>query len=322
MSQPQLSTVIVVGEHRERARNAIEAIAAQTAADSIELIVVDVCPQAPRLPEPGSPVTSKIVLPPSTPWGSLRAAGARASASPVIAFVEDHVIPQPGWAEALLQAHRQPWATVGYAFLSSDGRWSSRALLIAEYGLWAHPAAGGRSRLLPGNNVSYKRNPLLTLGADLDQALEIDSSVHRRFAAQGLEAAVEPGAIVRHHELAGVWSAASANCTYGRLLAVGRARDGGWHLPHRVLYSIAAPLGAPVVRAAHLARSLRGRRTLWRQAVTALPVATLIWLWSGIGQAIGYVFGPGDSGRRLTAWELTAGRSGGGGKAGSATPAT
>jgi hypothetical protein len=326
MSQPKLSAVLVVGEQRERARGTIEAIAAQTAVDSIELILVDLCPEAPRVPEPRSPRTSQVVLPPSTPWGSVRAAGVRAARSPIVAFLEDHVTPNPGWAEALLQAHRAPWAAVGYAFLAGDQRWSSRATLIAEYGPWAHPAAGGPSRLLPGNNISYKRDTLLALGGALDRALEIDNNLHRRFAAMGLEGAVEPRALVRHHELAGVWQAASANHSYNRLLASGVARDEDWPLPRRVLYSIAAPIGAPVMRAARLARSLLGRRSLWRQAAMAMPVAGVIWFWSGVGQALGYLFGRGDAERRLIAWELGArrassGNAGSSADAGAARPA-
>jgi hypothetical protein len=302
--------VMLVGTQRARARATAEAIAAQTRANAIELIVVDLCPAAPRLPDLGLSRMSQIVLPRSTPWGSARAAGVRAAKSPVVAFIEDHCTPEPGWAEALLKAHREPWATVGYAYLGGGARWSSRVGLIAEYGLWAHPAAGGRSWILPGNNVSYKRDLLLDLGEKLEPALRIDNNLHRRFAARGLEGAIEPRALVRHHELATVRDMARANHSYGRLLAVDRARDEGWSQPRRALYAIAAPLGGPVFRTARLARSMDGHGPPLRLALTALPGAALVWFWSAIGQALGCLFGPGHAERRLVAWELDVDRPG------------
>src|SRR5947199_7561946 len=50
---------------------------------------------------------------PITSVGPAYAAGIRQASAPVVVLGEDHSFPDPGWAEALLRAHQQPWAAVG-----------------------------------------------------------------------------------------------------------------------------------------------------------------------------------------------------------------
>jgi hypothetical protein len=306
---PELSVVMIAGAQRARAQRTIEAVGAQTAGEAIELIVVDVRSEADPLRLPRSIRSQRIDAPEGTPWGCLRATGARAAAAPVVAFIEDHCAPQAGWAEALIETHCEPWAAVGYAFVPANStRWRSRATLIAEYGFWAHPVNGGRADILPGNNISYKRELLLSLGDELDRTLDVDDNLHRRFAAQGLESGVSAGACVAHQELAGLRPTAKANFDYGRMLAAARSSAEGWGLPRRLLYAVAVPLGAPAARALRLVESLRGRPALWGQTVAAVPAIAAIWIANAIGQAAGCLFGTGDASRRLVGWELSAAR--------------
>jgi hypothetical protein len=306
---PELSVVVPAGTQRQRVQQTIDAVGAQTAANSIELVVMDMRHEAESLRLPGSVRSRLIAVPSSIPWGAVRARAVRAAESPIVAFIEDHCAPSPAWAEALIETHRRPWAAVGYAFVAANPRhWRSRATLIAEYGFWAHPVEGGRTGLLPGNNISYKRELLLSLGDELDAALEIDDNVHRHFAALGLESAVSSEAIVAHQELVGIWPTSKANYDYGRLLAAARCSDEGWGLARRLAYAAAAPLGAPAVRALRLLRSLGGRRALWPGAAAALPALAAIWIANAIGQSAGCLFGLGDARRRLVGWELSAER--------------
>jgi hypothetical protein len=306
---PELSVVMIAGAQRARAQRTIEAVGAQTAGESIELVVVDVASEDDPLRLPGSISARRIDASKAAPWGLLRASGVRAATAPVVAFIEDHCAPQARWAGALIETHREPWAAVGYAFVPANPtRWRSRATLIAEYGFWAHPAKGGRATILPGNNISYKRELLLSLGDELDRVLDVDDNLHRRFATQGLESGVSARACVAHQELAGIRPTAMANYDYGRMLAAARSRAEQWGLPRRLLYTAAVPLGAPAARALRLVESLRGRRALWGQALAALPVIAAIWIANAIGQAAGCLFGAGDAPRRLVEWELTAER--------------
>lgn len=306
---PELSVVMIAGAQRARAQRTAEAVAALGAETAVELVVVDIASESEPLRVPDSIPSQVIRAPADTPWGRLRATGARAAAAPIVAYVEDHCMPQAGWAQALVEAHGEGWAAVGYAFMPANpARWRSRATLIAEYGFWAHPVSGGRASILPGNNISYKRECLLALDGELDSMLEVDDNLHRRFAAQGLASGIAAEARVAHQELAGIRTTAMANYDYGRVLAAARSRDEGWGLWRRLLYAAAAPLGAPAMRALRLFGSLRGRPAMWARALAAVPAMSAIWIANAFGQAAGVLFGSGDASRRLLDWELTAER--------------
>ena len=306
---PELTVVMIAGAQRARAQRTAEAVAAQGAETAVELIVVDIDSESQPLRVPESIPSRVIEGRADSTWGRLRAKGARAAAAPIVAYVEDHCMPRAGWATALVEAHAEGWVAVGYAFEPANAAtWRSRATLIAEYGFWAHPVDGGRASILPGNNISYKRDRLLALEGELDSMLDVDDNLHRRFADQGLASGIAAGARVAHQELAGIGPTSKANYDYGRVLAAARSRDEGWGLPRRMLYAAAAPVGAPVARALRLFRSLRGRPALWVRALAAVPAIAAIWVANAVGQAAGALFGSGGASRRLIDWELTAER--------------
>src|SRR5687767_14659235 len=108
MTSPQLSAVLVVGSQRARAQRVLEALAGQTAAASIEVVVVDLAPNdVPRL----EPLGLRVVYssrPDIDRWGSARVAGVRQASGPIVAFIEDHCFPARNWAEFVIEAHRGP----------------------------------------------------------------------------------------------------------------------------------------------------------------------------------------------------------------------
>ena len=147
-----LSALVVVGPLRKRSQRVLDALCSQTAIDSMEIVILDLAPDGtPKLETSSSVNTIYIVLPETEPWSRARAEGVRRAKAPIVAFIEDHCIPAPEWAEGLIEAHKGPWATVGYAFANANPEtYVSRACFIADYGLWAHPARHGPARHLPG----------------------------------------------------------------------------------------------------------------------------------------------------------------------------
>src|SRR3989304_2271303 len=77
----------------------------------------------------------------------------RAAAPPPVPLAESHCSPDPAWAEALLDAHRGPWAAVGPALYNANpGTSVSWVNLLMDYGPWLGPPDGGGVGDLPRPN--------------------------------------------------------------------------------------------------------------------------------------------------------------------------
>ena len=285
MSAPALTVAVLVGPLRHRARRVVDWVAEQDVADRIEMLVVDLAPDAEPLALPPGIDAHTIELP-GAPISRGKGEAVRRASAPVVAFVEDHCYPCPGWAGALIEAHRGPWAGVGYRFRNANpDTWVSRAGLVADYGMFLDPPRG-EADFLSGNNVSYKREPLLALGDRLDDLLIVDFNVQRTLLERGERLFVEPAALVEHENYNRVADLWRANRAYCRVLAANRAR--GWPLRRRLFYALAAPIAAPAIKAVRMLRAVAARPRLAPLVVAALPVIVTTYAHSAAGEARGY----------------------------------
>lgn len=310
-STPQLSVVLVAGSQRARAQRVLDALASQTVAAHIEVVVIDVSPSSlPRLNTSGVR-TEYVRRPDIDRWGAARAEGVRAASAVTVAFIEDHCFPARTWAEILIETHREPWAAVGYAFTNANpGTYISRSSMMARYGMFAHPCRGGPSRFLSGNNVSYKRQVLLEFGAALEDLLAIDFNLQELLGQRGVPMFVEARALAAHQNFTSVINEGRTGHAYCRLLAARRADSQSWGAARRIVYGLAAPVGAPVIRVVRLLRGLPGRRPLWWTVAAGLPVILIEYLFDATGESLGYLFGVGDAERETLRWELETNRTG------------
>jgi hypothetical protein len=306
---PRLSVVLVAGSQRRRAQHVLDAVAAQTVADSIEVVVVDLIDRLPRLDVAKSLRHVYASRPDIQRWGVARAEGVRLASADVIGFIEDHCFPESDWAEMLLDAYRGPWAAVGYAFTNANPRTHvSRASLVARYGQFMHPARPGPAPLVSGNNVSYRRALLLSFGADLDALLTIDFNLQEMLGKRGLPLLVEGRARAAHQNFSSYVRDTITGHWYCRLLAARRAETQSWSLTRRVVHGFGAPLGSPAIRLARLLSSLRGRRQLWGPVVAAVPLTLGWYVTDALGESLGYLFGAGDAESQALRWELNEAR--------------
>lgn len=88
-------------------------------------------------------------------------AGARGD---VIAVLDPYSVAAPDWAQRVLEAHaRQHHLVIGGAvglYRPESRSWADRVLYFNEYGLFMPPIRAGESWIVPGSNVSYKRQAL------------------------------------------------------------------------------------------------------------------------------------------------------------------
>jgi hypothetical protein len=304
MSSPVLSAVCLLGARRERLPRLRAAIAAQTAADQLELVLVG--GDRGTLPAAGGIRCRGVRWPPSLSLGEARAAGAREAGGEIVAFLLDHCYPEPRWAEALIAAYRgRPWAAVGYGFRNANpGSYGSRATFLANFGAWLG-ADPGEFSTLPGLDLSYRRRDLLALGSDLGELLEIDSSAHRHLRCAGMSLALEPRAVVAEESFESWLDTCRANATYARMQAARRAQSEHWSRARRLINALVAP---PIATAVKLARIWRGSKDRRGEFIRCLPPIAVFSLAWALGESAGYLFGEGRAAGRLVHWELDASR--------------
>jgi hypothetical protein len=287
MSAPALSVVLTTRRGWAPVAATLRCLAEQTVAERIELVLVSLAPEPPGEPPPeiarlaGHRV---VALPGAGTVAEANAAGALASRAPVVAFGEDHSFPLPGWAEALLARHEEPWAVVGPLVRNANPRTAtSRADFLLGYGPFAEGAAGGEAPAAPGHNSSYKRAVLERHAAELEAALAAEWLFHGRLRAAGERVYLEPRAVTRHVNFARPRVFLAVTAKSGRAGASVRAE--GWSRPRRLAYAA----GSAALPALRLARLLRALPAAQRPRPRTLPMLLAGLAADAAGQAAGFL---------------------------------
>jgi GT2 family glycosyltransferase len=309
-SSPELSAVVVVGSRRARAAGCLRSLLAQDAIDRMEVLLVD-CGGAGAAPVAGSdhPAVRVVPMSPGSLFAHTRAAGVRLARAPVVAFLEEHARALPGWAAALIAAHRDPWVGVGAeARCANPGIGRSDVIALLSYGYWFPPLARGETALLPGHNASFKRAALLALGPDLERLLTCDLVLHGALRRRGGRLLMEPAARFSHLSERGLRDFGRGVFFWYRCYGDLRAREGRWPAWRRLAYLVLAP-AIPFYFLLRFGRFLR--RTRPRQLPLLLrnaPFVLAVHACGAAGQVLGLLRGPGDAEARFSRYELEAPR--------------
>lgn len=243
-----------------------------------------------------------IQLPAAVPVATANAEGVLASSCPIVVFSEDHCFPDPGWAEALLKAHEQPYAAVGPAFRNAnpDSATSWCDFLIG-YGPWAHPCPSGKRPFLPGHNSSYKREELLHYADRLAEMLGSETVLHYELTSRGRELFLESSATVAHlnFSIRSLWFPIQYHC--GRVF--GGFRSLHWNWAKRICFAAAWPL-IGLVRFTRVLPQIPLSNIPPLVLLETIPMLALGLLCDAFGQCVGYLSGPGDSPETLIRYEF------------------
>jgi hypothetical protein len=303
---PDISVILVTPDRFETIRMTVRSLRAQTVRDRLELVIVARSREVLGLDEEeleGLHGFQVVELGTVTSVAAGNAAGVRAASAPVVVFAEDHSFPDPGWAAALIEAHRGPWAAVGPVVVNANpGSAVSWADFMLGYGPWLEPSPGGVVGFLPGHNSSYKRALLLELGPELEERLNAESVLHWDLCRKGHRLYLEPRARTFHVNFSRLRSWLKATFLQGRTFAGERARSERWGPARRLAYAAAAPL-IPLIR---LRRSIRDLGRVERRPPLAriLPATALGLIVSALGEALGYTVGPGEAPQRISTFEF------------------
>lgn len=296
---PELSVILVVPDCYATIRNTVRALMAQTVHDQLELVFVAPSRQALNGIEQDEHAFQAIRV---VEFGEIRtlsaprAAGVRAASARLVALGEDHAYPEPNWAEALINAHRQQWAAVGAAFLNGNPGLASWISLVMDYGRWVDPVASGLTDDVPGHNTAWKRELLLEYGARLEQMLRAPTIMHWDLQAKGHRLYLEQAAKVRHFNVSLFVSHVIDHFNGSRVFAASRSAEWSW------VQRISYVGGSPVL----VVRKLRGWLDNIRRAgleaellPRAWPLLILCAVINGLGELVGYGFGLGQAEQRV-----------------------
>jgi len=305
VTTPDYSVVLVVGTQRDRAGFALESLLAQEGIERTEVLLVDRAEGFPDLPGSDHPSVTVRRVAPETVFSAARTTAIHLARAPYVGFLEEHCRARPGWITALLRAHQGPWAAVGSEVHHGNGTFSiSRLIGIMNYYPWLAPTTSGERDMLPGHNSSFRRDVLLSYGDDLERLLRADVSLFQQLVADGHHLYLEADAKFEHFNETSLSSIVKGYFFWHRGYGVERARVHHWSLARRILYVVATPLIPFYFVAKLLTRLSKVRPDLVAAALVGTPRILVAQLASASGQALGLVFGPGDTEAKFTDYEL------------------
>jgi hypothetical protein len=286
--------VVLCTDGFDTIRRVVSCLRAQTSRSQIEIVIV--APSRAALGADESLLggfwgVKVLEVGEITSLAPARVAGIRAAEAPVIFLGETHSYPQPGWAEALIAAHRGDWAAVVPGIGNANPRTAlSWGGLLTEYGSWIHGLPPGEIHRFPTWNTAYKRDVLVALGDRLEELLGSGDGLVRVLSTNGHRFYFEPAARLDHLNSAvfGRWF----HERYIGGLSIASSRISSWSTWWRLAYVC----GAPLIPAVVLSRSVRAL-LVTRRAVK-LPAWTIPTMLGGavvsaVGEMIGYAGGAG-----------------------------
>lgn len=291
---------MVVGAQRDRGERVLRDLTAQTVRDRLDVVVVDI--RADRHPPLACPPELRcrtVAVDAGTP-AAARLAGLEAASAPLVAYLEDHCYPAPGWAEAVLGGFATGAAAVGYglAIANPEGV-APRIDGFSQVGALLYPEHDDRRTFLTAGNVAYRRDVL----RGRESLIRNDFLLQQKIREGGGTLLQVAAAEVFHEHFSRWRDNLVATALAGRCLATARIQHGGWTRRRRAAAALAVLPIAPAKRTAGLARLLARRPDLRRMALPALPGVLAVFALAALSESAGYLF-PGCAESRLLHYEF------------------
>lgn len=300
-----MSVVIVTLDSYEVIRKTMKHLKAQTARERLEILIV--CPSRKELGLIESDLEGfhswKVVeVGEIKVLSAAKVAAMPETSAPIVAFAEDHCFPDPGWAEALIDAHKQGHAAVGPVMRNANPATSlSWAGLFLHYGCCLRPLLSESCVNLPWHNTSYKRHVLLDYGSGLAAMLLVEGLLFDDLRAKGHTLYLQPSAHTYHVNISVLSSWICHAFWGGRLFAARRAQTNQWPLWKRWVYVVGSPL-IPAIRLLRAVRTIQ-KAGKGEMLIKVLPSMLTGLLSHALGEAAGYAMGLGDTPERYSYYE-------------------
>jgi len=305
MTTPKISIVIVVHQESPCFHLVLNQLRLQTAASKLECIVVTAGGGITETAFPSGKLhglaSIRIVsLDAIESAGQAKAAGVAAAAAPLVAFIEDHSLPEKNWAESLIKAHEKgKYAAVGSVVCNANPEtarsWGCFLVYYGQY-MFARP----EPQHLPANHSSYRRDLLLTYGPQLAAMLDAEYVLHQDLLKKGFILFQEPAAIACHVNHSRLRPSLEEYLYASRVFATERSFY--WKATKRAVYALGSFL-LPWIRTFRIATGLSACDLNPAILAKALPHIFLILCAGAAGEFLGYASGCGDAKEELNRFE-------------------
>jgi hypothetical protein len=296
--KPKLSVVIPAFGGFHAVGAVVDAWESQTRRRDLEIVVF--CPdgQGPGETERAALKPGQLVVDTgSALMHDARAMAIRRAAGEYIVFGEDHCLPDPDCAEALLRRIDEGWDVIGPALrLGNEHNWWTEAGFLLGNGEWMDPVAGGPVQTLSGLNVTVRARLLHDLGESLAHELTLPPYLTRRLGERGARFYVESRARMRHFEAPDFAGQAAVYWAVGAGFGLFRTRT--WPRPARFLYLLAWPLVALLHWKRALVQYARLGAAAGLHPSVLAPALVLSCIW-GVAEAAGACMPPAWAARQV-----------------------
>jgi hypothetical protein len=303
-AMPSLSVVVVTPTNIADLRLPLRGLLEQRIRHALELVLVTPADESAddhRDRLAGFHSVAVVHVPQVRSRGAAAAVGVRHARAPIVAIMENHVVPKPDWAEEMLRAHQGPWMAVGPAVDWLNLRSvTSRAYRLLFYARLSEREEPQETDHLPWHNVAYKAALLQPFMSDLETWLDREDEFHGLLRTQGRQCYLWPAARLSHVMVSRTSRVFQLAFHTGRAFA--GQRYGTWPWRRRLLYAAASPL-FPWIRLRQLLPDLQRiarREPTW----LLLPFVVLLLHGIALGELVGYLRGGGAAARWLDRHEL------------------
>ena len=212
-ADPLISVVVPTRDRPQTLRGCLAALAAQTAADRLEVVVVDDGSVAANEVAAAAAAHPRVRLIRQDTAGpaAARNAGARGARGQIVCFIDDDCIAERDWAEKLAEAIERGADVVAGTSLRTGGVLSEAADVISSAPATAEVFA-------PSNNLACTKDVLDAVPFDesYPDAAGEDREWCARLTLEGYELRFEPSARVLHDQRLTVRSFLRRQFRYGR----------------------------------------------------------------------------------------------------------
>jgi hypothetical protein len=293
---PALSIVIASVNPGPVIFECLNAIDRQNGRDCVQLLVVDGSADdtAERV-RARFPRAQVIRVDGITSLPKLRGVGIASATAPVVGILDPWCVMSDGWVTATIHAHtsrREPVIGAGVDLEPLERRsLTAWATYLYDYWEFVAPFESGKTRVLPGNNITYKRDALPP-ATTLRSAGFWKAFLNAELRRAGHSLWSEPALTVRMRRRVPLAQFFRSRFHHGRSYAAMRVR--GAPLLTRWKWALVAP-ALPLLLLARQVRGIARKPVarLWFLACLPLLLAFHVsWAW---GELCGYLVGAGRS---------------------------